>query len=51
MVLDGDEWTISGIDKTTGESSVLKIAKHRAGEHLVSGRLYRDGRAMPVGHI
>lgn len=31
MVLDGDEWTISAIDKTTDQSSVLKIAKHKAG--------------------
>ena len=29
--LNDDEWTISSVDKTSGESSVLKIAKHRAG--------------------
>ena len=32
MQLDGDTWTVSGTDTTTGENSTLKIAKQHAGD-------------------
>jgi len=31
MVLEGDMWTISGVDESTGENSTLKVSKRRAG--------------------
>lgn len=31
MKLDGDEWTVSGTDVTTGETSTLKISKEKIG--------------------